>query len=105
MSAELPALRHLMGAYYYQDWDLDYANDETTVGAFICEAPDLARELPHEIERVLATDPTDQDTHALLTDLGCQVDPSGSSNGSYRTWLTELAAYARDALARRTRGD
>jgi hypothetical protein len=104
MAVELPALRHLMGAYYHQDWDLDYADDESTILAFIAETPDLADSLPREITKASMTSPREEDVEALLTSLGCQVDPSPSSTGSYRTWLTELAAYARDALERRPGG-
>lgn len=89
-----------MGAYYHQDWDLDYDSDEETVQGFVVETPDVADQLPREIAKVLLATPLDADVEALLIALGCEVDPSPTSDGSYRTWLTELAAYARDALER-----
>lgn len=95
-----PALHHLMGAYYHQDWDLDYDTDEATVQAFMRETPDVAGDLPREISEVLSNTPAEADVKELLLSLGCEVDPSPTSNGSYRTWLAELAAYARQALER-----
>lgn len=97
---ELPALQQLMAAYLHQDWDLDYDTDEATIRAFVLETPDVASDLPREISDVLSTVSAEADVEALLVSLGCQVDPSPTSNGSYRTWLTELAAYAREALER-----
>lgn len=97
---ELPALQQLMAAYLHQDWDLDYDTDEETIRAFVLETPDVASDLPREISDVLSTVSAEADVEALLVSLGCQVDPSPTSNGSYRTWLTELAAYAREALER-----
>ncbi|GAA1478241.1 hypothetical protein GCM10009623_26870 [Nocardioides aestuarii] len=96
-----PALHHLMGAYYHQDWDLDYDNDRQTIEAFAVETPDIAHLLPGEISDVLLAFPVENDVKTLLVSYGCQVDPSPTADGSYRAWLTELAELATEALGDR----
>lgn len=90
---DTPALRRLMGAYFNQDWDLEYADSQTTVSAFLRDSPHLAPALVAEINEVLRLD--EGQVADLLENLGCDVAPSPTSDGSYRVWLTELAAYAR----------
>jgi hypothetical protein len=90
-----PALGHLMGAYFHQDWDLDGLDDRQTVEAFVRESPGVAADLPDEVEHVLAQMSDEAQLEAYLEALGCDVLPP---DGSYRTWLTQLAAYARKAL-------
>ena len=101
---DLPALTQLMGAYYHQDWDLDYDDDESTIRAFVAETPDLAGVLGRDITKALMASPSDVDAAALLHSLGCQVDPSPSSRGSHRAWLAELAALTQEATTS-TNGD
>lgn len=90
---DTPALRRLMGAYFNQDWDLEHADDQKTVSAFLRDSPHLASALVAEIDEVLRLD--EGQVSELLERLGCDVDPSATSDGSYRAWLTELASYAR----------
>jgi hypothetical protein len=92
---ETPALGHLMGAYFHQDWDLDGLDDHQTVDAFVRESPGLAGDLPGEVDHVLRQMPDEAQVQAYLEALGCDIRPP---DGSYRTWLTQLAAYAREAL-------
>jgi hypothetical protein len=91
-----PALGHLMGAYFHQDWDLDGLDDRQTVEAFVRESPGLADALPGEVDQVLTHMPDEAQVEAYLEELGCDVLPP---DGSFRTWLTQLAAYTREASA------
>ena len=93
-----------MAGYFHQDWDSYGPDSRAVTEVFASEWPALAAQLSDEVDVALAEHGTDEDMEAFLEGLGCQTDAMTPS-GSYRTWLTELAAYARDALARRTSGD
>ena len=93
---DYPALTHLMGAYFNQDYDLMGEDDRAVVSAFLHNNPELGRTLAHEIDDLLATDTSEAELKELLTRLGCEVEP-WSKDGSYRTWLAELASYTRAA--------
>jgi hypothetical protein len=96
--SDVPGLDQLMGAYFHQDWDMD--GDEWDVLAlFIKDEPDLAASMPAEIERTLATYPGESDVKAFFVDElgGCfAADWDG---GTYREWLTQIAARVRAATA------
>lgn len=94
---DTPALDQLMGAYFHQDWDLD-GTEWAVVEEFLTDEPDLAADLPTEIDRVLTTVRDEGDLERLLDAKGCSywADPA---RGGYRQWLTEIAAHARRASA------
>lgn len=94
-----PALKELMAGYFHQDWDTYGPDSRTVVDLYVADDPELARLLPNEVAEVLAEHPDEQTVRILVIDLGCETDALTPS-GSYRRWLTELAAYARDALER-----
>ena len=90
---DTPALYHLMGAYFHQDWDLDGTEDEV-VDAFLAGEPRFAPLLAREIEAVLETCTTERELEELLDTLGGSYRPDPTS-GSYRGFLTRIAARAR----------
>ena len=53
---ETPALRHLMGAYFHQDWNLDGTEAEV-IDSFLTGEPQYAPLIAGEIEAVLAEHP------------------------------------------------
>jgi hypothetical protein len=89
-----------MGGYFHQDWDTYGPDSRAVVELYVTDDPELASRLPEEVARVLRDHPDEQEVQRLALALGCETDAL-SPSGSYRTWLTELAAYARDALERR----
>ena len=92
-----PALWHLLGAYYNQDWSDFYSNDKETVDAFVAESDDLVPKLPGEIDRILAALPDDSELEAYLDSQGCEYLPQGDLG--YRTWLEQIAERVRAATA------
>jgi hypothetical protein len=93
----LAALSELMNGYFHQDWDTYGADDEQVVRVFVADDPELAALLPDEIDVLLRGSVSEAELETLLRSFGCETDPF-STDGSYRTWLTQLAAYAREAL-------
>lgn len=92
-----PALRELMNGYFHQDWDTYGSDDEQVVRVFVADDRQLAATLPDEIDVLLSGSASEAELEGVLRSLGCETDPF-SADGSYRTWLTQLAAYAREAL-------
>ena len=93
---ETPMLRQLMAAYFYQDWDLDNEDEWSTVDEFLTEEPG-ALAIADEIDLVLHRLTTEQEIADFLESAGSFYTPA--EGGSYRAWLTQLAAYAREASA------
>lgn len=91
------ALRELMDGYFHQDWDSYGDDSRQVVEVFASDHPELAESLPREIENLLLKQSTEPELQSLLWGMGCQTDPL-SEDGSYRTWLIELAVYARDLM-------
>ncbi|WP_395692208.1 contact-dependent growth inhibition system immunity protein [Nocardioides sp.] len=95
--APTPALGHLLGAYYNQDWADFYASDEQTIDEFVADSPDRIRPLVSEIAWVLAEFPDESDLDAYLLSQGCEYIPQGP--GGYRAWLQQIADRVRAATA------
>jgi hypothetical protein len=91
-----PAIWHLMGAYYNQDWADFYSTDEETVDAFVEESPGYRNELPGEIDWVLAAFADDAELESYLDSQGCEYIPQGVG---YRAWLQQIADRVRAATA------
>jgi hypothetical protein len=94
MTTSTPALWHLVGVYFNQDWLEDYADEDAAIGAFIDESDDLVALLPVEIVSVLAAYPTESDLKAYIDSQGCEYRPVGKT---YREWLTQIADRVRRA--------
>jgi hypothetical protein len=92
---DLPALRQLMGAYLHQDFDLTGTVDDN-VEAFAIESPDLAHQLPAEVDYLVASVNADAELRDRLEDLGCQVLPE---DGATQAWLIELSERIRSMTA------
>ena len=88
-----PALEHLMGAYFHQDFHDLYGGVWKTLEAFTAASPDEAARLPDEITRLLVSHPSDQAIEEYLDRLGCEYRPPVDSGG-YRGWLEEIARRA-----------
>ena len=93
---EVPALAHLMGAYFHQDWDLD-GDEWDVIDLFVRQEPDSAGVLPAEIEATLAAFPDESDLRSfVLDDLGaCYL--ADVDGGTFRGWLTQIADRVRAA--------
>jgi hypothetical protein len=96
---ETPALAHLMGAYFHQDWADEFDGDfRAAVDVFVAETPDLPRLLPAEVEQVLSLHTDDDSVEQYLGSLGCEYTLL-PGEGGYRGWLTEIARRVREATS------
>jgi hypothetical protein len=87
-----PALHELMRSYLHQDYDL-VGTVADNVDLFLADHPELAAELPDEIDAVLSATPEERDLERLVDELGTEVRPPPSQ--SYRDWLTQIAHRVR----------
>ena len=85
-----PALEHLMGAYFHQDFHDLYGGAWQTLEAFAADSPDEATRLPAEIAFVLSAHSSDDALEGYLDELGCEYRPQ-PGEGGYRGWLEEIA--------------
>ena len=92
--SDTPALDHLLGAYFHEDWNLD-GTAEQVISSFIRDEPDLGAALPLEIDLLLATTPDESDVERVLERKGCYYWPDPTRG--YRGWLAEVAGHARRA--------
>jgi hypothetical protein len=92
-----PALAHLMGAYFHQDFHDLYGGVWQTLDAFTSDAPEEAAQLPEEIALLVNTH-SDQEIELYLDRLGCEYRPQ-ESEGGYRGWLSDIARRASVARA------
>ena len=91
-----PALAHLAGAYFHQDWGLDAEDEWDVIDDFVRGTPDLAPLLPAEIDLLIAAAVTEDELMTHLDALGCEF--TGQARyGGYRGWLTEVARRVREA--------
>jgi hypothetical protein len=93
---ETPMLRQLMGAYFHQDWFDEHDDEWATVDDFLAHEPGAVR-VADEIDHVLGRAQSELEVREFLRSLGSHYTLEDDT-GSYRTWLTQLAAYARKAL-------
>ncbi|MBA8804755.1 hypothetical protein FB382_003046 [Nocardioides ginsengisegetis] len=91
-----PALEHLVGAYFHQDWYTEHEDEWLTLRDFLEGEPHLAPLLPGEIKQLLIAMPSEADIEAHLSALGScyTVDPGTT----YRDWLVEVAARTEEYL-------
>lgn len=94
------ALDHLMGAYFHQDWVDDHSDEWDVLATFERDEPDLAKRLPAEIDGVLDQFRTEDELeHYVVRVLGGDFN-AAYNGGTYRAWLSEIAARVRSANAR-----
>lgn len=97
MSMETPALDHLLGAYFHQDWRQD-GTEREVVGTFVADEPDLAAALPHEVDALLSDVPGDAELERILREKGSYYMPTVGTGG-YRPWLHAIADQVRQRRA------
>jgi CdiI immunity protein len=85
----MPALAHLMGASFHQDWMMDGGSIDDTVEAFLQEPADLACAAVADIDLVLARDYAEGGLTAELVAMGCGYF-AGEHDSDCRAWLTVL---------------
>jgi hypothetical protein len=90
LSRQYPALWQFLGAYLHQDWREEYESTSDALRDFVSGNPDLAIQLPHELQHVLTTTPDDV-LDELIGDLGSFFVPSRTGQ-SPRDWLRRLKA-------------
>lgn len=89
---DTPTLKHLMGAYFHQDFEEVDGGAQQALSAFLADGPDKAAALLREIADVLHRFPAEADVDTFLTGLGCAYW-APPEEGGYRGWLTDIAAY------------
>ena len=90
-------LRHLMAAYFHQDWWEEY--DGSWVGAvddYARRAPERVPCLLTEIDALLAAVPDEPTLGRTLTELG-NYRSVGESPTAYRDWLRDIRAHLSSA--------
>ena len=84
---DLPALRHLTGVYFHQDWDHDYGTYPRALATFLRDSPDLAGPLLDELDRLRALPEAELDR--VFEDLGCEFTLTGGE--TWQGWVDDLA--------------
>ena len=95
---EAPALTYLLETFFHQDFHQVYGSVWDTVDTFVARYPDLAPDVPGEVERVLASLASEAEIEEFVTSTGCEYMPQPEDHG-YRGWLAELADRVEAALA------
>lgn len=95
--ADFPALWQFLGAYLHQDWRDDYADVQEALADFMTGEPALAPNLTPEIDRLLTSTRTSDETEAVIRDLGSFYVPSKFGQDS-REWLVLIRSEATRTL-------
>ncbi|MFC6287605.1 contact-dependent growth inhibition system immunity protein [Nocardioides sp. GCM10027113] len=94
-----PALEHLVGAYFHQDWADEFDDDpDRAVDAFVRDSPTVAPRLPREVDELLLKLSNEDSIHSHLASLGSHFTPA-PEDGSYREWLASVANRVRAATS------
>ncbi|MFJ8019736.1 contact-dependent growth inhibition system immunity protein [Streptomyces sp. NPDC096311] len=85
-----PALAHFLGAYFYQgSFEVEYQSHAEAVDDYLsAEAPEDHRAAVHDIDGVLAMNPTDDELKEGARVLGLREPPP--EGVSLRQWLTDI---------------
>ena len=89
LEQQYPALWQFFGAYLHQDWREDYESPSVALRDFVSGSPDLAVDVPQELERLLASTTDDSVLEEALANLGSFFVPSRSGQNP-RDWLRSL---------------
>lgn len=97
---DVPALAHLMRAYFHQDWDM-YGDEWDVIDVYVRDEAQQTGALIGDIDATLAAFHDETELRAfLLDDLGvCYL--ADADGGTYRDWLTQIAARVRAATGQR----
>jgi hypothetical protein len=83
-------LRHLMAAYFHQDWWDEYHGSwRAALTDYVQRAPERVPGLVADISTLLAGDPKDGDVATTLEEMGNYRSP-GSSPTAHLDWLKEI---------------
>ena len=96
---DTPALAHLMGGYFHQDWDADYPDQTAAVADFVAGSPTWAPSVGTEIDALLRDDPSEVDLADHLLALGCEFTTKAGTE-TYRAWLVEVARQVATGTAK-----
>lgn len=85
-------LRHLMSAYFHQDWLLEYDGSwEAAVDDFVRRTPDQVTPAIAQIDAVLAEGYSNEELGRRLYELG-NYRHAGDEPDAYASWLSAVAA-------------
>jgi contact-dependent growth inhibition (CDI) system CdiI-like immunity protein len=90
-SDEYEELRQLFGAYFHQDWVIEFDDEDDVVRGYLeghAHRPEDVVELLHAIDKLLAFGLSDNDLLGALGVLGTDYYPAGATNA----WLRSLRA-------------
>ncbi|WP_083407541.1 contact-dependent growth inhibition system immunity protein [Mycolicibacterium rutilum] len=95
-----PALRHLFGAYFHEDWVMEAADWQGVIDSYVRdEQPpaDLLRSLGQEIDDLSAEGGEDNMERLVTRTLGANYYPLPEL--TYTAWLGQVAARLRQHAA------
>lgn len=96
ISTQYPALRHFFGAYFHQDFDLLFNDEEGAINAFLnLEPPESIAASLAELNQILAAKPREEDVDMLLQQLGVAYDPTAAGRTNL-DWIR----HVKERLAR-----
>lgn len=100
--AQRERMRQFFGAYFHQDWSLEFDTPDQAVDAFIRQhevVSDL-HDLSRDIEAFVHERPDDEAlAEDLFKELGCEYYPPGNGIPT-RRWLLDVAAKLATASQR-----
>ncbi|GIZ52340.1 contact-dependent growth inhibition system immunity protein [Noviherbaspirillum aridicola] len=89
-SSRYPALRHLFGAYFHQDFDLEYKDAEDAINGFLSLEPQQEIEASVvELHDLLKLGLSESDLERLLIRLGLAYDAT-STGLTNSEWLEHV---------------
>lgn len=90
-------LKHLMAAYFHQDWSAEYDGSwPAAVEDFARRAPARVPELTHEISALLERQPAEREVADLLDAMGNYRSP-GAGPTAHIDWLHDIRALLTSA--------
>lgn len=99
LNEQFPYLSHFFGAYFHQDWMMEYANEEMAVKGYVDDdGSEDANRVIKELDQFLSLNMSEADLRkAVLDELGSDYFPE-STYPSIRDWLlwirSMLAKYS-----------
>ena len=89
-SVATPALAHLTGAYFHQDWYEDLGDCDHVIARFVADSPSLAPLLPAEVAALVTDVPDPLWLQVHLLDLGWEFRAYPEEGGPV-AWLRHVA--------------
>ena len=93
LRAQYPALSHLYGAYFHQDWPEDYGTPDGVLRHYLQDEPgDLARAARRELDDVLQRRPAEADLEEIHRRLGGSLYLPGVGFTA-RDWFVHVGKF------------